>query len=131
MFDIKKGVNTYIEVDENLQGAAFEQRWFESVVMTLKRVQDGYFNVVEAHKKLIEICEGMQWVQANLNERLSSQHRTLLKQIYSVNIQIINSAIETKNMGYLDIVISSLKTTMEPYYRRKDVAENSSISTKS
>ena len=73
----------------------------------------------------------MQWVQANLNERLSSQHRTLLKQIYSVNIQIINSAIETKNMGYLDIVISSLKTTMEPYYRRKDVAENSSISTKS
>ena len=113
--NIKKALNAYTEIDNNLSGAAFEQRWFESVIMVLMRVQNGYYNPVEAHKKLIEVCDGLGWIQENLNEKLSSQHRTLLKSIYSTSIQIINGAIATKNFQYLDIVISSLRTVIEPY----------------
>jgi hypothetical protein len=112
----KKALNAYIEIDNNLTGADFEKKWFESVIMVLNRIQSGsFYNQVETHVKLIEICDGLQWIQENLNEKLNSQHRTLLKQIYSLSIQIINGAIATNNMTYLSIVTASLKTVLEPY----------------
>jgi hypothetical protein len=117
MFALKNNIDTYAEIDSSVIGAEFEQKWFESVIMILNRIKNNHYTTSESIRRLGEICSSLQWVQANLNERLNSQHRTMLKSIYSTNIQIINSAIETKNMNYLDIVISTLKTVTEPYYR--------------
>jgi hypothetical protein len=113
----KNGLNAYVNVQNTVTGADFERRWFESVLMVLNQIQAGMHDPVKTHIKLIEIRDGMQWIQNNLNERLNSQHRTMLKAIYSTNIQIINSAIEARNMSYLDIVITSIKTILEPYTR--------------
>jgi len=123
MFNNKFNIAAYQEVSDNVEGADFEKKWFESVIMVLVRIKSGHYNPIEAHTRLIKVCEGLQWVQENLNEKLSSQHRTLLKSIYSTNIQIINGAIDTKNFDYLDIVIASLKTVTEPYYRRSQQYE--------
>lgn len=111
----KQNIDAYNSADDNLTGAYFEKRWFESVIMVLTRIQAGFYDPVTAHKKLIEVCDGLQWVQENLNEKLISQHRTMLKNIYSLSIQIINAAIITGQMGYLSIVISSIRTIIEPY----------------
>jgi hypothetical protein len=97
----------------------FEKKWYESVIMRLQLIQNAQFNPVEVHIKLIEVADGLSWIQENLNERLSPEHRAILKRIYSNNIDIINGAIATKNMSYLDIVIDSLKTVMEPYYKKE------------
>jgi len=105
----------YGDVNENVYGPDFEKKWYESVVMILQLIQKHHFSAVDAHIKLIEICDGLGWIQENLNEQLNSQHRTLLKGIFSNSIQIINGAIQTNNMEYLDIVIASLKTMMGPY----------------
>ena len=116
-----KKINAYAEVaNYDLHGADFEKRWGESVITVLIKVKNNFYEPVEAHKKLIEICDGFGWIQENLNEKLSSQYRSLLKQIYSVNIQIINNVIETKNTQYLDIVISSLNTIMEGYQKKNE-----------
>jgi hypothetical protein len=123
MFGQAKAIKAYVAVDDNLEGASFEHRWFESVIMMLNRIKDGYYDAVNTHKYLIEINQGLQWVQENLNERLTSQHRTLLKSMYSMNIQIINGAIETKNTEYLPVVISSLQTIMRPYERRQQQSQ--------
>jgi hypothetical protein len=118
MFSGKK-LNAYINVQNNVGGADFEKQWFESAIMVLNQIQAGMHNPVATHAKLIEVRDGLQWIQENLNERLNSQHRTMLKSIYSVNIQVINGVIETKNTDYLSIVISTLKTIMEPYYKKQ------------
>lgn len=102
-------------MEENVYGADFEKKWYESVIMILQMIQNDRFSAVDAHIKLIEVCDGLGWIQENLNEKLNSQHRTLLKGIFSNSIQIINGAIQTKNMDYLEIVIASLKTVMAPY----------------
>ena len=111
----KKAFNTYVEIDDTLSGAEFEKKWFESVIMVLQRVQNNYYNPVVTHVKLLEVCNGLEWVQDNLNDKLSTEHKTLLENIYSCCITIINSAIILKDFIYLDIVISSVKTVMEPY----------------
>ena len=77
MFNSRNAINTYVAIDNNQQGASFEKRWFESVLMVINRVMNNEFNAVETHKKLLEVCEGLQWVQENLNEKLNSQHRNL------------------------------------------------------
>jgi hypothetical protein len=123
MFGTQNALKSYVSIDDNLTGASFEQRWFESVIMILKRIQGGEFNPVETHKKLLEVCDGLQWVQENLNEKLNSQHRTMLKNIYSTNIQILNGAIQTKNMEFLSIVIASIETITKPYYKRNQNSE--------
>ncbi len=93
----KNPFDAYANVDsQNLSDTDFEKKWYESVIMILQRIQGAYYNPVEAHLKLIEIVDGLGWIQENLNEKLSSQHRTLLKSIYSNNITIINGAIATK-----------------------------------
>jgi len=116
----KNPFDAYIDIDSShLSDADFEKKWYESVIMILQRIQATYYNPVEAHIKLIEIGDGLGWIQENLNEKLSSQHRTMLKSIYSNNIIIINGAIATKDMAYLDIVIASLRVVMEPYYRKE------------
>jgi len=117
MFGAKNKLNAYVDVQNTVTGADFERRWFESVIMVLNQIQAGMYDPVKTHIKLIEVRDGLQWVQSNLNERLNSQHRTMLKNIYSTNIQIINCAIEARNMSYLDIVIASIKTIVEPYSR--------------
>lgn len=104
--------------NNDLHGADFEKRWYESVITVLIKIQNNVYEPVEAHKKLIEICDGLGWVQENLNEKHSSQHRTLLKQIFSLCIRIINGSIEDNNVQYLDIVISSLKSITEPYRKQ-------------
>jgi len=111
----KNPLAVYNDINENIYGPDFEKRWYESVIMILQLIQKHHFTAVEAHIKLIEVCEGLGWIQENLNEKLNSQHRTLLKGIFSNSIQIVNGAIQTKNMDYLDIVIASLKTVMAPY----------------
>ena len=123
MFGSAKPLQSYVAIDNSLQGASFEHKWFQSVIMMLNRIKDGYYDAVDTHKNLIEINQGLQWVQENLNERLTSQHRTLLKAMYSMNIQIINGAIETKNTEYLPVVIASLQTIMQPYERRNQEAQ--------
>ena len=120
MFGSQNALKTYVSIDNNMHGASFEQRWFESVVMILKRIQKGEFDAVATHIKLLEVCDGLQWVQENLNEKLNSQHRTMLKNIYSTNIQILNGAIQTKNMDFLSIVIASIETITAPYYKKSD-----------
>jgi hypothetical protein len=115
MFTKQNALNSYIEIDNNLQGASFEKRWFESVVMILKKIQNGGLNEVESHIKLLEVSEGLQWVQENLNEKLNSQHRTMLKAIYSTNIQVLNGAIQSKNYEYLPVVIASIEIILKPY----------------
>ena len=110
-------VKKYISVDNARDGAAFEERWIESVIMILKRIKDNEFDMPTSHRKLLEVCEGLQWVQENLNEALNSQHRTLLKSIYSTNIQILNGAMQTKNLDLLPIVVSTLETIGQPYKR--------------
>ncbi|QWD71791.1 hypothetical protein [Polynucleobacter sp. UB-Raua-W9] len=115
MFTNVNKINAYVAVDNNLEGPAFEKRWFESVVMILKKIQRNELNEVESHIKLLEVCQGIQWVQENLNEKLNSQHRTMLKAIYSTNIQILNGIIQTKNMEYLPLVITSLEVVLKPY----------------
>ncbi len=122
MFGTQNALKSYISIDDNLSGSSFEQRWFESVVMILQRLHKGEFDAVATHKKLLEVCDGLQWVQENLNEKLNSQHRTMLKNIYSTNIQILNGAIQTKSMEFLPIVISSLETIMQPYYKKSEPA---------
>ena len=117
MFDTKNSLKAYSNVQNTVQGADFEKRWFESVLMILNQVKAGLLDPVATHIRLIEIRDGLQWIQENLNERLNSQHRTMLKAIYSANIQVINSIIETKNMEFIDIVIASLKAIMAPYDR--------------
>ena len=117
MFDTKNSLKAYANVQNTVQGADFEKRWFESVLMILNQVKAGLLDPVATHIRLIEIRDGLQWIQENLNERLNSQHRTMLKAIYSANIQVINSIIETKNMEFIDIVIASLKAIMAPYDR--------------
>ncbi len=117
MFDTKNSLKAYTNVQNTVQGADFEKRWFESVLMILNQVKAGLLDPVATHIRLIEIRDGLQWIQENLNERLNSQHRTMLKAIYSANIQVINSIIETKNMEFIDIVIASLKAIMAPYDR--------------
>lgn len=116
MFGAKTG---YVEVQNDVTGADFEKLWFESVVMVLNRIKGGYYPDVDVYLKLAEIRDALQLAQSNLNERLNSQHRTLLKAIYSTNIQIINGAIESKDLTYLDIIIASIKTILEPYNRKK------------
>ena len=123
MFSTKKSMNAYSTVQNSVQGGAdFEKRWFESVVMVLNQVQNNLLDPVLTHVRLIEVRDGLQWIQENLNERLPSQQRTMLKSIYSLNIQIINGALETKNTEYLPMVVSSIKTVLQPYERRVDVA---------
>jgi hypothetical protein len=117
---MQNAVKAYNDVKYNVNGGDFERLWFESVIMVLNRLIDGnHYNEVEAHVKLLEVREGLQVVQENLNERMNSQHRTLLKNIYSTSIQIINGAIESKNNDYLRVVISVLQTVTEPYYKNK------------
>jgi hypothetical protein len=111
----KNALAAYNEVNESVYGADFEKKWYESVIMILQLIQKDHFSPVDAHIKLIEVCDGLAWIQENLNEQLNSQHRTLLKSIFSNSIQIVNGAIQTKNMDYLDIVIASLKTVIGPY----------------
>jgi hypothetical protein len=123
MFSAKKSLSAYSTVQNSVQGGAdFEKRWFESVVMVLNQVQNNLLDPVLTHVRLIEVRDGLQWIQENLNERLPSQQRTMLKSIYSLNIQIINGALETKNTEYLPMVVSSIKTVLQPYERRVDVA---------
>jgi hypothetical protein len=119
MFSTKKSMNAYSTVQNSVQGGAdFEKRWFESVVMVLNQVQNNLLDPVLTHVRLIEVRDGLQWIQENLNERLPSQQRTMLKSIYSLNIQIINGALETKNTEYLPMVVASIKTVLQPYERR-------------
>jgi endonuclease/exonuclease/phosphatase (EEP) superfamily protein YafD len=120
MFTSNNPLKTYIDIDNNISGADFEKKWFESVIALLRKIQAGEFDAVMTHKKLLEISEGLQWIQENLNEKLSSQHRTLLKSIYSTSIQIMNGAIQTRNTEYLGIVIACLETVVQPYYRKAD-----------
>ena len=120
MFTSNNPLKTYIDIDNNITGADFEKKWFESVIALLRKIQAGEFDAVMTHKKLLEISEGLQWIQENLNEKLSSQHRTLLKSIYSTSIQIMNGAIQTRNTEYLGIVIACLETVVQPYYRKAD-----------
>jgi hypothetical protein len=117
MFNTRSAINTYVAVDDTQNGASFEKRWFESVLTLINRVMNNEFNPVEAHKKLLEVCEGLQWVQENLNEKLNSQHRTLLKNIYGTNIQILNSAMKTGDFEYLPLVAQSIQIILEPYDR--------------
>ena len=117
MFNTRSAINTYVAVDDTQNGASFEKRWFESVLTVINRVMSNEFNPVEAHKKLLEVCEGLQWVQENLNEKLNSQHRTLLKNIYGTNIQILNSAMKTGDFEYLPLVAQSIQIILEPYDR--------------
>lgn len=117
MFNSRNAIDTYVGIDNNLQGAGFEKRWFESVLMVVNRIMNNEYNPVEAHKKLLEVCEGLQWVQENLNEKLSSQHRTLLKSIYGTNIQILNSAMKTGDFEYLPMVAKSIQIILEPYQK--------------
>ena len=112
----KNALEAYNQVEDNVSGADFEKKWYESVIMVLQLIQKNHYSPVDAHIKLIEICDGLGWIQENLNENLNSQHRTLLKGIFSNSIQIINGAIHTKNMDYLEIVIASLRTVIAPYY---------------
>lgn len=120
MFTSNNPLKTYVDIDNNISGADFEKKWFESVIALLRKIQAGEFDPVMTHKKLLEISEGLQWIQENLNEKLSSQHRTLLKSIYSTSIQIMNGAIQTRNTEYLGIVIACLETVVQPYYRKVD-----------
>ncbi len=120
MFTSNNPLKTYVDIDNNITGADFEKKWFESVIALLRKIQAGEFDAVMTHKKLLEISEGLQWIQENLNEKLSSQHRTLLKSIYSTSIQIMNGAIQTRNTEYLGIVIACLETVVQPYYRKPD-----------
>ena len=120
MFASANGLKAYTTVQNHVQGAEFEKRWFESVIMVLNRIQAGQYDPVTTHVRLIEVRDGLQWVQENLNERLNSQHRTLLKSIYSTNIRIINGVIETLNTDMLTIVIASIKTILKPYERKTD-----------
>jgi len=113
---MNKKLQAYATVaNYDLRGADFEKRWYESVILVLIRIQNNFYEPVEAHKKLIEICDGFIWIKDNLNEKLNPEHRQLLQQIFNLNIQIINGAIVDNNMNYLDIIIPSLKTIMEPY----------------
>lgn len=123
MFTSNNPLKTYIDIDNNITGADFEKKWFESVITLLRKIQAGEFDAVMTHKKLLEISEGLQWIQENLNEKLSSQHRTLLKSIYSTSIQIMNGAIQTRNTEYLGIVIACLETVVQPYYRKADAGD--------
>ena len=96
----KNPFDAYINMDSlNLSDASFEKKWYESVIMILQRIQAGYYDAVETHLKLIEISDGFGWVQENLNVNLSSQHSTLLKNIYRNKITIINQ-IYTQHMDY-------------------------------
>ncbi len=115
----KKGIDAYKEISHtNLSASEHEKAWFESVVMVLNRIKDGsHYNAVEVHVKLIEIADGLGFISENLNPNLHSQHRTLLKNIYSMCIQIINATIASKNLEYLDIVTQSIKTILEKYER--------------
>ncbi|PRY96919.1 hypothetical protein BCM14_2678 [Jezberella montanilacus] len=122
MFASANGLKAYTTVQNHVQGAEFEKRWFESVIMVLNRIQAGQYDPVTTHVRLIEVRDGLQWVQENLNERLNSQHRTLLKSIYSTNIRIINGVIETLNTDMLTIVIASVKTILKPYERKTEGA---------
>jgi hypothetical protein len=88
----------------------------------LKKIQRGELNEVQAHIKLLEVCQGLQWVQENLNEKLNSQHRTMLKTIYSTNIQILNGAIQSKSLEYIPLVITSIEVILKPY-EKKDIPE--------
>ncbi len=123
MFTSNNPLKTYVDIDNNITGADFEKKWFESVIALLRKIQAGEFDAVMTHKKLLEISEGLQWIQENLNEKLSSQHRTLLKSIYSTSIQIMNGAIQTRNTEYLGIVIACLETVVQPYYRKADTGD--------
>ena len=128
MFAAKNNLNAYATVQNTVQsGADFEKRWFESVVMVLNQIRDGLLDPVLTHVRLIEVRDGLQWVQEILIERLNSQHRTMLKSIYSVNIQIINSALESKNIEYLPMVIASIKVILQPYEQRTAAASTTAI----
>ena len=116
----RNALAAYANVNENVSGADFEKKWYESVIMVLQLIQKNHYAPVDAHIKLIEVCDGLGWIQENLNEKLNSQHRTLLKGIFSNSIQIINGAIQTKNMDYLEIVVASLKTVIAPYYVKEE-----------
>lgn len=119
----RNGLKAYVETDNNLSGADFEKKWYESVLMVLNRIEGNYYDPVETTIKLIEICNGLQWVQENLNEHLNSQHRTLLKNIFSVNIQILNGAIITRDLSYMPIVAESIRAILTPYNRSKSGVE--------
>ena len=112
----RNALAAYGSINETVSGPDFEKKWYESVIMVLQLIQNNHYAPVDAHIKLIEICDGLGWIQENMNEKLNSQHRTLLKGIFSNSIQIINGAIQTKNMDYLEIVVASLKTVIAPYY---------------
>ena len=122
MSNFKTAIKTYASIDDDLTGAHFERRWFESVVMVLKSIQGGQYDAMQCHQKLSEITTSLQWIQENLNEKLDAKHRTLLKSIYSTNIQILAEAIHARNYEYLGVVITSLEACMAPYYRNTDQA---------
>jgi len=112
----KNPLSIYQEMDNDVApGAAFEKRWYESVIRSLNNIMNNQLTPLESHKRLIEICDGLEWIQNNLNENLSTQHRELLQKVFDICIQIINGAIKADKMEYLDIVISSLNTVAEPY----------------
>lgn len=117
MRNTKAAIRTYATIDSQLTGAHFEQRWFESVVLVLRAIRRDHYSHEEAQKNLLEITNCLQWIQENLNEKLESKHRTLLKSIYSTNIQILTACVQTRHYEYLDIVITALESCMAPYYR--------------
>ena len=50
MFNSKNAINAYVSVDNNLTGASFEKRWFESVISMVKRIMAGEFDPVTNQK---------------------------------------------------------------------------------
>ena len=123
MFAAKKSLSAYSSVQNTVQvGADFEKRWFESVVMVLNQMREGRLDPVLTHVRLIEIRDGLQWIEENLNERLNEKHLAALKSIYRDNIRMLNGAIETKNLEYIPAVISSIKAILRPYEQRLAMA---------
>lgn len=109
----KRVINAYIDVENELHDPVlFQKKWFQSVSVVLKGVSEGTFNKTQSVKHLIKVRDSFNIISQNVNDDLPSEERVLLRNIFSTTIQVLNSAIKTKEFSKVGIVKSTVDTLL-------------------
>lgn len=112
----KKQISAYMTIEEDVPtGAAFEQKWYERCIMVLIKIRSESIDPVASHKLLLKIVLDLTWIKHNLNPDLPTDYTDTLVKLIDSSIELINGSLVDKNLGYLDIVIKSLKVIASPY----------------
>jgi hypothetical protein len=111
---MRKNIDQYVANDnDKSNAAAYDRKWIRNVEIILSGINKDNYDAVKTTKYLIEIRDMFSLIAVNINDRIASEERVLLKNIFSTSIQIINSALITKEYSKLAIVQATLNTMLD------------------